>query len=74
METQTWLSYHNKFISAENITILSVSSDDFLHAILEVAEQQMWSYSSYVKKKSFKFTSEGRGGQNIRWKLETKIN
>ena len=35
METQTWLSRHNKFISAENIiTILSVSSDDFLHASL----------------------------------------
>ena len=50
METQTRLSYHNKFISAENI-IFSVSSDDFLHAILEVAEQQMLSYSSYVKKK-----------------------
>ena len=40
METQTWLSCH-EFISAENITILSVSSDDFLHAILEVAEQQI---------------------------------
>ena len=45
METQTWLSYHNKFISAENITILSVSSDDFLHAFLDVAEQQMWSWT-----------------------------
>ena len=51
METQTWLNFHYKFISAKNITILSVSSDDFLHAILEVAEQQMWNYSSYVKKK-----------------------
>ena len=49
METQTWLSCHYKFFSAENITILSVSSDDFLHAFLEVAEQQMWSYSSYLK-------------------------
>ena len=29
METQTWLSGHYKFISAENISILSVSSDDF---------------------------------------------
>ena len=28
METQTRLSRHNNFISAENITILSVSSDD----------------------------------------------
>ena len=32
METQTWLSRLNKFISAENITIHSVSSDDYLHA------------------------------------------
>ena len=48
METQTWLSCHNKFISVENITILSVSSDDLLHAILEVAEQLMCNYSSYV--------------------------
>ena len=52
METQTWLSCHNKFISAENITILSVSSDDFLHAFLEVAEQQMQSYSSYLTNKN----------------------
>ena len=51
METQTWLSRHNKFFSVENFTILSVSSDDFLHAFLEVAEQQMWNYSSYLKKK-----------------------
>ena len=36
METQTWLSCYSKFISAENIIILSVSSDDFFHAILEV--------------------------------------
>ena len=50
MEIQTWLSCHYKFISVENITILSVSSDDFLYALLEVAEQLMWSYSSYVKK------------------------
>ena len=34
METQTRLSHHNKFISAENITILSVLSDDYLHASL----------------------------------------
>ena len=35
MDTQTRLSRHNKFISAENITaILSVSSDDSLHAFL----------------------------------------
>ena len=66
METQTWLSCHNKFISAENITKLSVSLDDFLYAILEVAEQQMLNYSSYVKKKKIKFSSEGRGAQNSR--------
>ena len=34
METQTWLSRHNKFILAENITILSVLSDYYLHASL----------------------------------------
>ena len=69
METQTLLNCHYKFISAVNITIFSGSSDDFLHALLEVAEQQMWrSYSSYVRKKKLKikFTGEGRGGQNIR--------
>ena len=34
METQSRLSRQNKFISAENITILSVSSDDYLHTSL----------------------------------------
>ena len=58
METQTWLSCHYKFISVENITILSVSLDDFLHALLEVAEQQMWRNSSYVEKK--KLNSQAR--------------
>ena len=42
METQTWLIHHYEFISAENISILSVSSDDFLHAVLAGAEQQIW--------------------------------
>ena len=36
MEIQSWLSRHYKFISAENITKLSVSSNDFLHAFLAV--------------------------------------
>ena len=54
MEIQTWLSCHYKFISVENITILSILSDDFLHALLKVAEQQMWSYCSYVEKKKKK--------------------
>ena len=31
METRTWLSCHYKFISAENITILSVSSDQNIY-------------------------------------------
>ena len=34
METPTWLSGHNKFISADNIIIISVSSDDYLHGSL----------------------------------------
>ena len=35
METQTRLSCHNTFISAENIiAILSISSDDSLHSSL----------------------------------------
>ena len=37
METQTWLRHHFTFFSAENITILSVSSDDYSHAFLDVA-------------------------------------
>ena len=52
METQTWFSHHYKFILAENISILSISSDDFLHAFIKVAEQQMWNYSSYLKMKN----------------------
>ena len=36
METQIWLSCHNKFILAENITIFSVLSDDYLHAFLSL--------------------------------------
>ena len=54
METQIWLSRHYKFISVENITILSVSSDDFLHAFLEIVEHQMWNYSSHLKNKNKK--------------------
>ena len=38
METQTRLSRHKEFISAENINILSISSGDYLHASLEVAD------------------------------------
>ena len=64
MEIQTWLSCHYKFILAKNITILSIFSDDFLHALLEVAEQQMWSYSLYVKnKKNLIYRWEQRGSK-----------
>ena len=34
METRIRLSRHNKFFSAENITILSILSDDYLYASL----------------------------------------
>ena len=51
METQIWLSCHYEFISVENITILSAKSEDFLHAFLEVVEQQMWNYTSYLRNK-----------------------
>ena len=69
METQTWLNRHYKFISAENITRLSVSSDDFLHDFLGVAEQQMWSYSSYVKKKQKKLNTQARAEGVPPWEL-----
>ena len=35
----------------ENIIILSVLLDDFLDVRLEVAEQQMWNYISFVYEK-----------------------
>ena len=41
------LSCH-KFISPQNIIILFVLSDDFLHVRFEVAKLQMWNYSSYI--------------------------
>ena len=58
METQTKLSCHYKFISAGNITILSVSSDEFLFAILEVAEQQMFSVTLSI---AYKRSSDETG-------------
>ena len=70
METQTWLSCYYKFISAKNIIIFSVSSDDFLHDILEVAEQQMWSLSSYVKKKK-ELNSQARAEGIKLWGVRT---
>ena len=52
MKTQTRLSRHNKFISAENITILSVLSDDYLHASLSLqsSERLHIGYSATTEK------------------------
>ena len=51
-ETQTRLSRHNKFISAENISILSVSSDDYLHASLSLQSSKCgvtdWIFKIYI--------------------------
>ena len=52
METQTRLSRHKRFISAENIVgILSVSSDDSFYMLCIVPEMRMRSYSSYSEDK-----------------------
>ena len=52
METQTRLSRHNKFNSADNIIgIFSVSSDDSFYMPCIVPEMQMRSYSSYSEGK-----------------------
>ena len=52
METQTRLSRHNKFITAENIVgIFSVSSDDSFYMLCLVVEMRMRSYSSYSEDK-----------------------
>ena len=52
METQTRLSRHNKFISAENIAgIFSVSSDDSFTCSVLSPEMLMRSYSSYSEDK-----------------------
>ena len=55
VKTQTWLSCYHKFISAENITILSVSSDDFFHAFLEVAVYG--EYSNILRRNEFIMTT-----------------
>ena len=67
MEIQTWLSRHYEFISAENITIPSVSSDDILQAFLAVVEQQMWNYSSYSKNKNKKMKIEKNKNKNTNY-------
>ena len=65
MDIQTWISRHYKFISVENITILSVSSDDILHAFLAVVEQQMWNYSSYLKNENKKIKNKNKNPNNL---------
>ena len=52
-ETQTWLNCHYKFISAKNIIILSVSSDDFTRLIWgwKTANMNYSLYMSMDKKK-----------------------
>ena len=45
---QTRLSRHHKFISAENITILSVSSDDYLHASLSLQSSKCGVTGFYI--------------------------
>ena len=50
METQTWLSRHDKFISVENIiAIPSVSSDDSLHASL-LSQSSEWGVTVRIQK------------------------
>ena len=54
METQTRLSRHNRFISAENvIAILSVSSDDSLHAFL-LSQSSEYGVSVLIQKKKIR--------------------
>ena len=48
-----------------NITIHSVSSDDFLPAFLEVAEQQIWNYSSYLKIENKKIKNKNRNKNRL---------
>ena len=49
METQTQLSRYNKFISAKNITILSVLSDDYLHTSLS-SLSTIWGVTVRIQK------------------------
>ena len=63
METQTRLSRHNKFISAENIiTILSVLSDDTLHASLT---------NIYISKKKVKLATIVEGDSKAPFSIAT---
>ena len=57
METQTWLSCHYKFISVENIIILSVSSDIFLQTFLKIAALRKGCKKSSDETKSIEILS-----------------
>ena len=70
MEIQTPLTHHYEFISVENITMLSVSSDDYLHASFKVAEQQMWNYSSYSEDKK---KDKKQKVKNKKWKIKIRL-
>ena len=60
METQNLLSYHYKFISPENIIILSVSSNDFLHVTFEVAEHKARKRERGREKQTDRFSQTNR--------------
>ena len=56
METQTRLSRHNKFISAENIVgIFSVSSDDSFYMLCIVPDFKNKKHKVEIQLQSYKF-------------------
>ena len=69
METETWLSCHNKFISAENITVLSVESIAFfymqyfkLHNSKYANVESLFICVRKKKEKNFKIIRRGLSG------------
>ena len=68
METQSWLSRHKKIILAGNITILSVSSDDYLHASLSSQSSKCGVISLFSSISSF-----GNWNVNFSW-IEAKTH
>ena len=56
METKIRLSRPNKFISAENITIFSVSSDDYLHEVHTISLQTFVVRAFKIVVDSWKFS------------------
>ena len=58
MEAQTRLSCHNTFISTGNITILSLSSDDYLHGSLSSQSREACKYSSDETENIVVFSAE----------------